>query len=94
MKAFILPYGDNGSMDVTITLDDELVRKAEKIAAERGTSVAAVMRNAVEEIVAEDARNHAYQEDIRRSLALPKVTFSGPLPSRQERNERAGLPGL
>jgi hypothetical protein len=44
-----------GSMNVTLTLDDELVRKARKIAVDRDTTLTGMIREYLERLAAEDA---------------------------------------
>ncbi|MBV8843092.1 MAG: hypothetical protein JO307_09820 [Bryobacterales bacterium] len=42
-------------MNVTLTLDDELVKKARKIAVDRDTTLAGMIREYLERVAAEDA---------------------------------------
>ena len=44
-------------MNVTLTIDDELVKKARKIAAERDTTLTGLIRDYLAKLAAEDAAN-------------------------------------
>ena len=42
-------------MNVTLSLDDELIKKVRKIAVERGTTLTGIVRDYLEKIAVEDA---------------------------------------
>ena len=54
------------SRNVTLSLPSDLLRKAKIIAAERGTSVSALLKDALQEVVARDG---GYAAARRRSLS-------------------------
>lgn len=58
-------------MRVTISLDDELVKKVRKIAAERGTTLIALVRASLQELVAQ----HDNSERKRRNLEKLEESF-------------------
>jgi len=43
-----------GSMNVTLTLDEELVKKVRKLAVERDTTLAAMIRAYLEQVISEE----------------------------------------
>ncbi|MBM3672849.1 MAG: hypothetical protein FJW86_11810 [Actinobacteria bacterium] len=77
-----------GRRNITVQLDEEIVRRARMLAAERSTSVSRLVAEQLEALVADDAR---YDAARRRALALLETGFHGggrPLPSRDELHER------
>jgi hypothetical protein len=59
-------------MNVTLSLDDKLVKKVRKIAVERDTTLAGIVRDRLESLVAEDAaggRKRREREALERSFA-------------------------
>jgi predicted transcriptional regulator len=77
--------------NITLTLDDDLIRKARVLAARRSRSVSAMLRDELSRLVAED---EAYQS--AKGAALERIERGthlggGPLPSRDELHERARL---
>ena len=60
-----------GIMNVTLTLDDDLVRKVRRIALERDTTLAGMVRGYLEQVAAEDAmfgRKRSEQEALDRTF--------------------------
>jgi predicted transcriptional regulator len=60
-----------GSMNVTVTLDDDLVKKLRKIAVERDTTLTGMIREYLEKVAAEDAssaRRRRQLEALERSF--------------------------
>jgi predicted transcriptional regulator len=58
-------------MNVTLSLDDELVRKVRKIAVDRGTTMKSMIRQYLEHIAAQDAamgRKRRERETLDRSF--------------------------
>jgi hypothetical protein len=59
-------------MNVTLSLDDNLVKKVRKIAVDRDTTLAGMVRDYLENLVAEDAaggRKRREREALERSFA-------------------------
>jgi hypothetical protein len=59
-------------MNVTLSLDDKLVKKVRKIAVERDTTLAGIVRDYLESLIAEDAaggRKRREREALERSFA-------------------------
>lgn len=63
-----------GKTNLTIQLDTELIRRVKVLAAERGTSVSALMARQVAELVAQAER---YEEAHRRALESMAGATSG-----------------
>ena len=60
-----------GSMNLTLSLDDELVKKVRKIAVERDTTLTGIVRDYLEQLAAEDAatgRRRREREALERSF--------------------------
>jgi predicted transcriptional regulator len=78
--------------NITLTLDDDIIHKARVLAAgRRNRSVSALLREELTRLVDED---EAYETAKRAALArLERGSHlgGGPLPSRDELHERAGL---
>ena len=77
--------------NITLTLDDELIHKARVLAARRNRSVSALLREELFRLVTED---EAYETAKRAALErLERGTHlgGGPLPSRDDLHDRAGL---
>lgn len=76
------------SRNLTVRLDPETIRKAKILAARRGSSVSALVRELVEDLVRED---EAYETARRRALARMEEGLplgGGPYGSRDELHER------
>ena len=61
-------YGD---MNLTLSLDDKLIKKARKIAVERDTTLTGLVRDYLERLAAEDAasgRKRRERETLERSF--------------------------
>jgi len=73
--------------NVTVQLDDDVIRQAKVLAAKRGTSVSRLVAGEIERLVAEDER---YEEAWRRARrALGAATSRGGRRwSREELHER------
>jgi predicted transcriptional regulator len=60
-----------GSMNVTLSLDDELVKKVRKIAVERDTTLTGIVREYLENLAVEDSasgRKRREREALERSF--------------------------
>jgi Family of unknown function (DUF6364) len=58
---------DVARRNLTVQLDEEVIRQARILAAERGTSVSALVARELEQLVARNAR---YEEAMRRAIEL------------------------
>ena len=65
-------------MNITLTLDEDLVKEVRKIAAERETTLTGLVRAYLEQIAADNAksgRKRRELEALRRSFQLVKVSL-------------------
>jgi predicted transcriptional regulator len=77
--------------NITLTLDEELIRKAKVLAERRNRSVSALLQDEISRLVAEyDAYESAKQAALKR-LEEGAHLGGGPLPARGELHDRAGL---
>jgi plasmid stability protein len=77
--------------NITLALDEEVIRKARVVAARRNRSVSALLREELTRLVSED---QAYETAKRAALErLQRGTHlgGGPLPARDELHDRDGL---
>lgn len=51
-------------MNITLTLQDELVREVRKIAAERDTTLTGLVRNYLEQVAAENAKSGRKRREL------------------------------
>ena len=58
-------------MDLTISIEDELLERARRYAAERGTSVEQLLRNALEKLVRVTSREVTADELVRLFRSQP-----------------------
>lgn len=70
--------------NLTLTIDETLLRKARIKALERGTSVNAMVRAFIETTVAEDAPELTRAEQFMRIIEQGKFAASGPRMTREE----------
>jgi plasmid stability protein len=77
--------------NITLQLDEELLRRARVLAARRGRSVTALLRDELTRLVEEDAAFTAAREAAERRLRRGARLGGGPLPARQELHDRAAL---
>jgi len=75
----------------TLTLDDELIRKARALAARRNRSVEALLREEISRLVNEDEAYEAAKRAALDRLERGSHLGGGPLPSREDLHDRAGL---
>ncbi|HXR98098.1 MAG TPA: DUF6364 family protein [Terriglobales bacterium] len=78
-------------MNVTLTLEDDLVRTARKIAAERDASLTGLIRAYLEELVAEEqrhGRNASQLRALRASFSAHQIELPSQRWTRAELHER------
>jgi hypothetical protein len=71
MLALIKGFPYYGNMNVTLTLDDKLVKEIRKVAVDRGTTLTALVRDYLERLAAENAasgRKRREREALERSF--------------------------
>ena len=79
-------------MNVTLTLDDELVRKIRKIAVERDTTLAAIIRTYLEKVASEEAasgRKRRERDALERSFEQYNFRLGKRTWRRQDLHERS-----
>jgi hypothetical protein len=75
--------------NVTLQLDEEILRRARLLAAERATSVSRLVAEQLEKLVADDAAYDAARRRARRALGNGGYHTGGqPLPHREVLHER------
>jgi predicted transcriptional regulator len=74
-------------INVTIKLDKDLLRKTRILAAEKDTSISAVVADALKQQSTQSGR---YEEAKRRAMALMEegIPFEGPMLTREQMHER------
>jgi hypothetical protein len=75
-------------LNVTLVVEEDLLREARAVAAQRRTSVNEMFRQFLKDVVSEESRRHAALERIQPLLDHPAVHLGGPRPSRDELHER------
>ncbi len=75
-------------LNVTLVVEEDLLRQARAVAAERRTSVNAMVREFLTDLVSADARRLAALDRIRPLLDRPAVHLGGARVSRDELHER------
>ena len=81
-----------GSMNVTLTLDDDLVRTARKIAAERDTTLTAMIRDHLRHLAEQDAasgRKHRERATLERTFDQFQFPVGRRRVKRQDLHERS-----
>ena len=77
--------------NITLSLDEEILREARVLAAQQGTSVSAFLRSELIRLV-EDQRGYARaRESALRRLARGQSLSARNLPNRDELHDRAKL---
>jgi plasmid stability protein len=79
------------SRNITLALDDDLIRKARVLAARRNRSVSALLRDELTRLVTEDEAYENAKRAALKRLEQGSDLGGGPLPSRDELHDRAGL---
>jgi hypothetical protein len=75
-------------LNLTLAIEEELLREARAVAAERHTSINEMIRQYLEQVISEEHRRRVAWEGIRHLLDQPSVVLGGPLPSRDDLHER------
>src|ERR1035438_4525523 len=82
----------NGNMKVTLTLDDNLVKKVRKIAAERDTTFTGIVRDYLEKMAAVEAasgRKRRERAALERSFETIQVHIGKPTWNRADLHVRS-----
>jgi len=77
--------------NLTLTLDNELIREVRVLAARRGMSISALLRQELARLVRESAAYDVAHSAARRRLGRGSHLGGGPLPDREELHDRAKL---
>jgi predicted transcriptional regulator len=77
--------------NITLTLDEDLIRKARVLAARRNRSVSALLRDELSRLVAEEEAYETAKRAALERLARGARLGGGPLPPRDELHHRASL---
>ena len=77
--------------NLTIALDEEVIRRARVVAARRGISMSALVRQELLRLAQEDAAYDGAREAARKRLGSPSRLGDGRLPSREELHDREDL---
>lgn len=75
-------------LNVTLVVEEELLREARAVAAQRRTSVNDMVRKFLEDVVRQEGRRLAAWERVRRLVERPTVELGARRPSRDELHER------
>jgi hypothetical protein len=75
-------------LNLTLVVEEELLREARAVAARRRTSVNEMVREFLEDVVGQEGRRLAAMECIQPLLDRPAVHLGRPRPSRDELHER------
>jgi hypothetical protein len=75
-------------LNVTLVVEEDLLREAREVAARRRTSVNEMVREFLKNVVNQESRRLAALERIQPLLDRPAVHLGGPRPSRDELHER------
>jgi Family of unknown function (DUF6364) len=75
-------------LNVTLAVEEDLLREARAVAARRRTSINEMVREFLKDLVSQESRRLAALERIQPFLDHPPVHLGGSLPSRDELHER------
>jgi hypothetical protein len=75
-------------LNVSLVVEEDLLREAREVAARRRTSVNEMVREFLKNVVSQESRRLAALERIQPLLDRPSVHLGGPRPSRDELHER------
>jgi len=75
-------------LNMTLVVDEGLLREARAVAARRRTSVNEMVREFLQDVVSQEGRRRAALERIQPLLDRPSVRLGSPRPSRDELHER------
>ncbi len=74
--------------NITITMDEEVLKKARVFAARRGLSVSALLRSEILRLVDDDDAYQRAKEAAQRRLKRGSSLGGGPYPTREELYDR------
>ncbi len=74
--------------NITITMDEEVLKKARVFAARRGLSVSALLRSEILRLVDDDDAYQRAKEAAQRRLKRGLALGGGPYPTREELYDR------
>ena len=77
--------------NITLSLDEDLIRKARVLAARRDSSVSAMLREELERLVREDEAYRVAREAALTRLSKGSRLGGGRLPDRKELYDRGSL---
>jgi hypothetical protein len=75
-------------LNVTLVVEEKLLREARTIASRRRTSVNEMVREFLQDVVSRESRRRAALERIQPLLNRPSVHLGRPRPTRDELHER------
>jgi hypothetical protein len=75
-------------LNMTLVVEEDLLREARAVAARRRTSVNEMVREFLKKVVSQEDRRLAALERIQPLLDRPTVQLGSPRPSRDELHER------
>ncbi len=75
-------------LNVTLVVDEDLLREARAVAARQHTSINEMVRQYLREVVSQENQRRVAFERIEHLMANPKVHLGGARPSRDELHER------
>lgn len=75
-------------LNMTLVVEENLLREARAVAARRRTSVNEMVREFLKDVVSRESRRLAALERIQALLDNPSVHLGEPRPSREELHER------
>jgi hypothetical protein len=75
-------------LNMTLVVEEDLLREARAVAARQHTSVNEMVRQFLKDVVNRESQRLAAFERIQHLLERPTVHFEGPRPTRDELHER------
>jgi hypothetical protein len=75
-------------LNMTLVVEEDLLREARAVAARRRTSVNEMVREFLANVVSQESRRRAAWERIQPLLDRPSVQLGGSRPTRDELHER------
>jgi len=75
-------------LNVTLVVEEDLLREARAVAAQRRTSINEMVRQFLKDVVSQESRRLAALERIQPLLDRPSVHLGGPRPSRGKLHKR------
>ncbi|MBM4355030.1 MAG: ribbon-helix-helix protein, CopG family [Deltaproteobacteria bacterium] len=77
--------------NVTLSLEEDVIRRVRVLAARRGESISALLRSELERLVAEEDRFLKASESALKRLKRGRHLGGLPLPTREELHDRENL---